>query len=75
MRNFCLALRDQGVGGAVTTLLCLEDQGARAAGDPRRVAHRLHLAVGYPAKGFPRKLTRSAVEEIVSIETSPPMFS
>ena len=38
-RTSCLALRDQGVGSAFTTLLCLERaEGARAAGRSRRAS-------------------------------------
>ena len=34
-----------------------------------------HVAIGYPAKGFPKKLTRSPVEEIVGLDDfATPMF-
>lgn len=70
VQNFCLALRDQGVGSAVTTLLCHHETRVRELLEiPDGVLTAAHVAIGYPAKGFPRKLTRSAVEDIVSDET------
>lgn len=77
MQNFCLALRDQGVATAVTTLLCLSEPAVRELLEiPEGFATAAHLAVGYPAKGFPTKLTRSPVEDIVSLDTfGTPMFA
>ena len=70
VQNFCLALRDQGVGSAVTTLLCHQEDRVRALLEiPDGVLTAAHVAIGYPAKGFPRKLTRAGVEDIVSDET------
>lgn len=70
MQNFCLALRDQGVASAVTTLLCHAEPEVRALLEiPDGVLTAAHLAIGYPAKRFPTKLTRSPVEDIVASET------
>jgi len=70
VQNFCLALRDQGVGSAVTTLLCYtEPQVRELLQIPDGLLTAAHIAVGYPANGFPRKLTRSPVEETVFAET------
>lgn len=70
VQNFCLALRDQGVGSAVTTLLCHhEPQVRELLGLPDGVITAAHVAIGYPARGFPRRLTRTAVEDIVSAES------
>jgi len=76
MQNFCLALRDQGVGSAVTTLLCHEEPKVRELLHiPDGFLTAAHVAVGYPAKGFPSKLTRSPVEEIVGLDDfAAPMF-
>lgn len=76
MQNFCLALRDQGVGSAVTTLLCHEEPKVKELLHiPDGFLTAAHVAVGYPAKGFPKKLTRSPVEEIVGLEDfGTPMF-
>ncbi|SNR80767.1 nitroreductase family protein [Blastococcus mobilis] len=65
VQNLCLALRDQGVATAVTTLLCREEAAVRAllgiADDHLTAAT---LAIGYPARGFPTKLRRLPVEEV-----------
>lgn len=70
VQNFCLALRDQGVGSAVTTLLChFEPQVKELLEIPDGLLTAAHIAIGYPAKGFPTKLTRSPVEDSVFAET------
>jgi len=76
VQNFCLALRDQGVGSAVTTLLCHEEPKVRELLNiPDGFLTACHIAVGYPAKGFPKKLTRTPVEEIVGLDDfATPMF-
>ncbi|MCX6463538.1 MAG: nitroreductase family protein [Pseudonocardiales bacterium] len=66
VQNLCLALRDQGVGTAFTTLLCLSEPAVRELlSIPEGFLTAGHIAVGYPAKPFPTRLTRSPVEEIV----------
>ncbi|SNT00697.1 nitroreductase family protein [Rhodococcoides kyotonense] len=77
VQNLCLALRDQGVATAVTTLLCHEEPAIRDLLEiPDEYITAAHIAVGYPEKSFPKKLTRSPVEEIVALETfSRPMFT
>jgi nitroreductase len=70
MQNLCLALRDQGVATAVTTLLCLSEPAVTEMLEiPEGFITAAHIAVGYPAKGFPTKLTRNPVEDIVSLDT------
>lgn len=69
MQNLCLALRAEGVASAVTTLLCLSEPKVRELlAIPEGFITAAHIAIGYPAKGFPTKLTRSPVEDIVSLE-------
>ncbi|MCE0766510.1 nitroreductase family protein [Pseudonocardia kujensis] len=77
MQNFCLALRDQGVGSAVTTLLCHAEPEVRKLLDiPEGIITAAHLAIGYPAKGFPQKLTRQPVEDTVYADTyGTPLFA
>ena len=77
VQNFCLALRDQGVGSAVTTLLCHEEPKVRELLNiPDGFLTACHIAVGYPAKGFPKKLTRTPVEEIVGLDDfATPIFT
>ncbi|SFP19594.1 nitroreductase family protein [Actinomadura madurae] len=69
-QNFCLALRAQGVASALTTLLVhYEPQVKELLGIPDGVITAAHIAVGYPDRGFPTRLTRTPVEEIVFDET------
>jgi nitroreductase len=69
VQNFILALRDQGVGSALTTLLCLsEPQVKELLGIPEEVITAAHIAIGYPDRPWPRKLTRSPVEEIAFVD-------
>lgn len=77
MQNLCLALREHGVASAVTTLLCaVEPQVRELLQVPDDHLTAAHVAVGYPAKAFPRKLSRSPVEEIVFEGTfGNPLFS
>ncbi|MEO9139283.1 MAG: nitroreductase family protein [Jatrophihabitans sp.] len=77
MQNVCLALRDQGVASAVTTLLCIaEPQVRELLNIPEGFITAAHIAVGYPAKGFPTKLSRDPVESFAYLETfGQPMFT
>lgn len=69
-QNFMLALRDQGVGSALTTLLCArEPEVKELLRIPEEYATACHIAVGYPAKGFPRHLSRRPVEELAFLES------
>lgn len=76
MQNFCLALRAEGVASAVTTLLCHQEPDVRKLLDiPDEFITAAHVAVGYPARGFPDKLTRHPVEDIVYSERfGPPLY-
>jgi nitroreductase len=77
VQNLCLALRDQGVGTAVTTLLCIEEPKVRELlAIPDGFITACHIAVGYPEKPFPTALTRSPVNEIVFAEAfDKPLFA
>ena len=77
VQNLCLALRDQGVGTAVTTLLCIEEPKVRdMLAVPDGFITACHIAVGYPEKPFPTALTRSPVDEIVFAEAfNKPLFA
>lgn len=69
MQNVCLTLREQGVASAVTTLLCHEEPAVRELLHiPDDFITAAHVAIGYPSKSFPRRLTRSPVEDIVSLD-------
>jgi nitroreductase len=76
VQNLCLALRDQGVASAFTTLLCIEEPKVRdLLAIPDGFITAAHVSIGYPERPFPTKLARSPVEEIVFAETfSKPLF-
>ena len=69
MQNLCLALRAHGVASAVTTLLCAQEPAvAELLALPEGFLTAAHVAVGYPANPFPRRLTRTPVAEVVYAE-------
>ncbi|MBH0779423.1 nitroreductase family protein [Nocardia bovistercoris] len=70
VQNLCLALRAEGVASALTTLLCARELEVKELlGIPEGFLTAAHVVIGYPAEGFPTKLTRSPVHEIVSADT------
>jgi nitroreductase len=69
VQNLCLALRAEGVGTAITTLLCRrEDEVRRLLEIPDDLATACHVAAGYPARPWPRRLRRMALSETVFAE-------
>lgn len=69
VRNFLLACRGEGIGTALTTLLCLvEPQVKELLAIPEGFATACHIAVGYPRYPFPAELKRRPVEEIAFAE-------
>ena len=65
VQNLLLAARAEGLGTALTTLLCaVEPQVKALFGIPEGVATAAMIALGYPARGFPKKLARRPVSEI-----------
>lgn len=69
VQNLCLALRDQGVGTAFTTLLCREEPRIRdLLAIPDGMITAGHLGVGYPQRAFPTRLKRSPVEDVVFLD-------
>ena len=77
VQTLTLALRQEGVASAITTLLCAEEPKVKELlGIPEGFLTAALVAVGYPAKGFPKKLTRPPVEEIASRDDfSTPMYA
>lgn len=70
VQNLCLALRNEGVATTLTTLLCLyEPQVKELLGIPEEYATAAHIVAGYPAKGFPSRLTRRPVEELAFLDS------
>ena len=69
VQNFLLACRAEGLGTALTTLLChFEPQVRDLLGIPEGIITAGTIAVGYPAKPFPKRLTRRPVEEVVFLD-------
>lgn len=69
-QNYCLALRNQGVATTFTTLLvAYEEQVKELLEIPEEFITAAHIVVGYPAKPFPKKLTRMAPEELAFVDT------
>lgn len=61
-QNLCLALRAQGVGTALTTLLVAREPDVkRLLGIPDHFSTACHITAGYPARSFPRRLHRPEV--------------
>lgn len=64
VQNFLLACRAEGLGTALTTLLCAEEPAVKALlGIPEDISTAATLAVGYPVKPFPTRLRRRPLEE------------
>ena len=69
VQNFLLACRAEGLGTALTTLLChFEPQVRDLLGIPEGIITAGTVAVGYPAKPFPKRLARRPVEEVVFLD-------
>lgn len=66
VQNVCLALRDQGIGTALTTLLCLrEPEVCELLAIPDGIATACHVAAGFCTYPFPTRLTRLPVAATV----------
>jgi nitroreductase len=64
VQNFLLGCRAEGLGTALTTLLVAEEPKIRPLlGFPDDVATAAFIAVGYPAKPFPKQLRRRELDE------------
>ena len=69
-QNLCLALRDQGVGTAFTTLLCAREPDVkRLLGIPDNFSTACHITAGYPARPFPQRLHRPEVRDLAFTDT------
>jgi nitroreductase len=64
-QNLCLALRAQGVGTALTTLLVAREPDVKQLlGIPDHFSTACHITAGYPARPFPRRLHRPEVSAL-----------
>ena len=69
VQNMLLACRAEGLGSALTTLLCHEEPRVKELlGIPADISTCAVVAVGYPAHPFPRKLKRRPLGEIAFLE-------
>lgn len=70
VQNLCIALRVEGVATTITSLLVGSEPEVKELLEiPAGYLTAAHVVAGYPANGFPKKLTRAPVEETVFIDT------
>jgi nitroreductase len=69
VQNLLLAARAEGLGTALTTLLCaVEPQVKELLGIPAGIATAAMIPMGYPARSFPKRLARRALEETCFVD-------
>ena len=69
VQNLLLALRAEGLGAAMTTLLVpAEDAVRELLGIPEEIALAAHIGVGRRVDPWPRRLARRPVEEFAFAE-------
>jgi nitroreductase len=69
VQNFLLAARAAGLGTALTTLLCHDEAAIKPLLDiPDDISIVATVALGWPAKGFPKRLRRRPLDEIAFAE-------
>ena len=65
VQNFLLGCRAEGLGTALTTLLVADEPKIKPLLNiPEEIATAAYIAVGYPAKPFPKELRRRSLDEI-----------
>jgi hypothetical protein len=65
-----LKAREEGLGTALTTLLCAHEPQVKALlGIPEGVITAAHIALGWPARPLPKKLNRRPLDEIAFLDT------
>jgi len=70
VQNMLLAARTEGLGTALTTLLCaVEPKVKELLAIPDGIATAALIPLGYPARPFPKKLSRRPVEDIAFADT------
>ena len=69
VQNLLLALRAEGLGAALTTLLVPAEADVRRLLEiPEDVALAAHIGVGYRAEEWPKRLSRKPVEDFAFSE-------
>ena len=70
VQNLLLAARAEGLGTALTTLLCaVEPQVKALLAIPDGVATAALIPLGYPSRAFPKKLARRPLHELCFADT------
>ena len=70
VQNVLLKARDEGLGTALTTLLCMvEPQVKQLLRIPDDISTAAVIALGYPAKPFPKRLRRRPLAEVAFVDT------
>lgn len=65
VQNLLLKAREEGLGAALTTLLCAyEPQVKELLGIPEGIITAAHVALGWPERPFPAKLRREPLAEM-----------
>lgn len=66
VQNLLLAARAEGLGAALTTILCADEPRVKALlAIPEEFATVAMLALGFPERPFPKRLSRRPIEELV----------
>ena len=69
VQNVLLAARAQGLGTALTTLLCEQEPKVKALLNiPHDIATAAMITMGWPVRAFPTKLTRRPLSEIAFVD-------
>jgi len=69
VQNVLLAARAAGLGTALTTLLCEEEPAVKALlGIPDDVSTAAMVTIGWPARPFPKQLTRRPLSEMAFLD-------
>ena len=70
VQNLLLRARQEGLGTALTTLLCIfEPQVKELLGIPDDVITAAHVAIGWPEKPFPKNLRRMPLADMVHLDS------
>ncbi len=70
VQSLLLKAREEGLGTALTTLLCVEEPRVKALLEiPDGIATTATIALGYPARPFPTRLARRPLHEVAFEDT------
>lgn len=69
VQNLLLRARQEGLGTALTTLLCMVEPQVKALLNiPDDVITAAHIAIGWPVRPFPKKLSRMPLADMVHLD-------